>query len=106
LLERQALLQNGPDAGPCWYPALDGFPVPEEAIRVVPLGREDREVVLASDGYPVLHPTLEESEAALHFLLESDPMLFRVHRSTKGRALDADSFDDRAYLRLSLLPDE
>lgn len=58
-------------------------------------------VVLASDGYPNLKGTLEESECELSDVIENDPMCFLLHRSTKGVRDDRNtSYDDRAFCRL------
>lgn len=71
------------------------------------------DIILASDGYPELKSTLEESEQALHKILEEDPLLFRQFKSTKGKIVKppsfgdhsskktgATSFDDRTYVRI------
>jgi glycerophosphoryl diester phosphodiesterase len=102
LLERQAILQNAPDAGPLWYPVLDGFAVPREGIFVVPVPADVTSVVLASDGYPFLCETLAESEARLMRALEADPLCIRELRSTKGVAPGSASFDDRAFVRITV----
>lgn len=101
LLKRQMIFQNNPAAGAFWYPVIDGFPVPDEGLRVIPVPAGTRSLVLASDGYPVLQPTLAASEQALHELLAADPLLFRRYRATKGMTDGQVSFDDRAYVRLS-----
>jgi len=101
LLERQNLLQNNPSSGEYWYPAVDGFPIPSEGIIVETIPDEISEIVLASDGYPVLKKTLKESEDALEAILLEDPLLFRQHKSTKGVLSGNLSFDDRAFLRVT-----
>lgn len=100
LLKQQALLQNRPTTGPLWYPVIDGFPVPDEGIRVYPLPPGEVELVLASDGYPLLKNSLAASEAALSALLQEDPLLFRKFRATKGVAPGNVSFDDRSYIKI------
>lgn len=84
------------------YAVVDGFPIYKSGIRVVRLeaGSSPTEVVLASDGYPVLKPTLEESEAALHNVLAEDAYCVKLFPATKGRMQGNVSFDDRAYVRL------
>ncbi|NLZ76542.1 MAG: hypothetical protein GX911_01045 [Spirochaetales bacterium] len=84
------------------YPTLDGFFDHHDSIVVVELGREAKEVVLASDGYPLLRPTLEESERELGRLLRKDPLLYTEYRATKGLNPSFDSFDDRTYLRIRI----
>ncbi|MGI6437947.1 MAG: hypothetical protein ACOX0D_07930 [Sphaerochaeta sp.] len=84
------------------YPTLDGFFDHYESIIVVQLGSDSKEVVLASDGYPFLRPTLEESEMKLKQLLRKDPLLYTEYRATKGLNPAYTSFDDRSYLRIRI----
>ena len=99
-LLRQYRAQNptAPDT-PFAYGVLDGFPpyAPDVRSYAVEAGQE---VVLASDGYPAVLPTLEESERRLRQILHDDPHCFRIFKSTKGVMQGQTSFDDRAYLRL------
>ncbi len=81
------------------YPTLDGFFEHYESILVVDLPRKPTEVVLASDGYPSLCSTLNESEERLKAIIENDPLLYTDYRSTKGVNRGYDSFDDRTYVR-------
>ncbi|NEG54566.1 hypothetical protein [Bifidobacterium platyrrhinorum] len=80
------------------YFVFDGFTDPEYPIHVVPV-EPGAEVVLASDGYPLLRSTLAGSEAELERLRHEDPGLVREYRSTKGFTAGLGSFDDRTYLR-------
>lgn len=81
------------------YFVFDGFTDYEWPVTAVPVAPGD-EVVLASDGYPLLRPTLAESEAELARLHREDPALTgHEYRSTKGFTPDLESFDDRTYLR-------
>ena len=84
--------------GPYGYFVFDGFSDPAYPIRTVAV-RPGDEVVLASDGFPLLKPTLAESEAALQRLKVEDPALISEYRSTKGFTPGYDSFDDRTYVR-------
>jgi hypothetical protein len=102
LLERQMLFQNNPAAGQYWFSIIDGFAVSNEGIRIHPLPADIQTLVLASDGYPSLKGTLEASEKALQEILSDDPLLFRMYKTTKGMSLDTVSFDDRAYVKLSV----
>lgn len=80
------------------FTVIDGFPMPVAGIKVVP-ATNAREIVLASDGYPTLLPTLAESEQALAALLADDPLCIGNFRATKGLMQGNASFDDRAYVR-------
>lgn len=57
------------------------------------------EIVLASDGYPFLEPTLAASEAALAEQIANDPQNIRSFIATKGIVEGNKSFDDRTYIR-------
>lgn len=60
------------------------------------------ELVLASDGYPFLKPTLDESEAMLASQLGNDPLCMNTFKATKGLMAGNKSFDDRSYLRVGI----
>ena len=80
------------------YFVFDGFTDPRYPIYVAPVHAGD-EVVLASDGYPVLRGTLDASEAELLRLRRKDPLLIREFKDTKGFSPTLESFDDRTYVR-------
>jgi hypothetical protein len=99
----QRLFQNNPDAPPInQYWVMDGFPVSAKGIEVHHVPRKTRQIILASDGYPKLYATLDETEAALHSILKQDPLLMDLYMSTKGVRPPAESFDDRTYLSIDL----
>ena len=101
LLRRQSLLQNHP-TNPYSYPVIDGFDIRSDLIKIESVPESSTSVVLASDGYPELMATLEQSETRLKELLDEDPLCFRNYRSTKGVRAGNVSFDDRAYVRLRI----
>ena len=85
------------------YTVIDGFPIYREGVKVVALKTEPvsspNEVVLASDGYPFLKPTLAASEAALAEQIANDPQNIHSFIATKGIVEGNKSFDDRTYIR-------
>ena len=100
------------------YTVIDGFPVYREGVKIVALKMKPasssietcfqehpkpvsspNEVVLASDGYPFLRPTLAESEAALAEQIANDPQNIHSFIATKGIVEGNKSFDDRTYIR-------
>ena len=100
------------------YTVIDGFPIYQEGVKVVALKMKPasscietyfqehskpvsslNEVVLASDGYPFLKPTLAASEAALAEQIANDPQNIRSFIATKGIVEGNKSFDDRTYIR-------
>ena len=60
------------------------------------------EIVLASDGYPFLKPTLAASETALAEQIANDPQNIHSFIATKGIVEGNKSFDDRTYIRFSV----
>lgn len=84
------------------FSVFDGFPVALDKVKVIPVPTGS-EVVLATDGYPFLFPTLSESEAALTGLLATDPLCIRQYVATKGLMVGQVSFDDRAYIRFRVI---
>ncbi|MGW0194166.1 hypothetical protein [Nonomuraea sp. NPDC003201] len=101
VLERQAVLANRDEAGPFGYGVLDGRPVPERFVETFVLAEDADEVVLASDGYLGPAQTLAGAEAELRASLRADRLRIMEHAATKAVAAGAESFDDRAYVRLS-----
>lgn len=82
------------------YSVVDGFPIPRQHVLVIPLDFRPYEIVLASDGYPFLYPSLEESEEALQHQRQNDPLNIGPHfQATKAFHPDNNSFDDRTYIR-------
>ena len=84
------------------YAVIDGFPIFMPGVKTIPVENPQAEIVLASDGYPFLRPTLEESEAALRQQLALDPFCIDSFVATKGVMAGNHSFDDRAYVRFRL----
>lgn len=87
---------------PGGYGAIDGLPVPECFIEVIPLPETRCEVILTTDGYPSVGVDLQQTEALLRTRLDLDPLLIAEPPATKGCVRDAVSFDDRAFVRLVL----
>ena len=111
------------------YTVIDGFPIYREGVKVVSVSDfcsvqnsvsssdsvpcsdsvsasgaisvSSSEIVLASDGYPFLKPTLAASEAALAEQIANDPQNIRSFIATKGIVEGNKSFDDRTYIRFS-----
>lgn len=81
------------------YAVVDGFNILTEGIKTITVPNTETEIILASDGYPRLMPTLEGSEAGLRMLLTDDPLCISLCPATKGLRHGAASFDDRSYLR-------
>lgn len=81
-------------------PASDSVPCSDSASASDTIPSSSSEIVLASDGYPFLKPTLAASEAALAEQIANDPQNIRSFIATKGIVEGNKSFDDRTYIRL------
>ena len=81
------------------YAVIDGTPIYMPGTRVIPASNS---VVLASDGYPTLKPTLHDSEMALAKQIAKDPQNINTFVATKGLAEGNISFDDRAYISIRI----
>ena len=80
-------------------PASDSVPCSDSASASDTIPSSSTEIVLASDGYPFLKPTLAASEAALAEQIANDPQNIRSFIATKGIVEGNKSFDDRTYIR-------
>lgn len=80
-------------------PASDSVPCSDSASASGTIPSSSSEIVLASDGYPFLKPTLAASEAALAEQIANDPQNIRSFIATKGIVEGNKSFDDRTYIR-------
>lgn len=86
------------------YSVVDGFKIPMGKTRCLNIRKlglcqtQPKEIVLATDGYPFLRPTLSESEELLARQLKDDPLCIGSFKATKGWRRNQRSFDDRAYI--------
>lgn len=101
LLREQCNFQNDVCCDEFSYAVIDGFEIPCRLLKVIDVS-DAHSVVLASDGYPKLMPTLADSEYELNRLIAEDPLMVGKYKATKGLMAGQCSFDDRSYLRLTL----
>lgn len=80
-------------------PASDSVPCSDSASASDTISVSSSEIVLASDGYPFLEPTLAASEAALAEQIANDPQNIHSFIATKGIVEGNKNFDDRTYIR-------
>lgn len=83
-------------------PASDSVPCSDSVSASGTIFVSSSEIVLASDGYPFLEPTLAASEVALAEQIASDPRNIHSFIATKGIVEGNKSFDDRTYIRFSV----
>jgi hypothetical protein len=99
LLQKQHLVEN--HEGLFGYGVINGDAVPRRYIDIFDVKTAD-EIIIASDGYIELKPTLAETEAHLFSILKEDPLLYKKHRAVKGWLRGQTSFDDRTYVRFKI----
>lgn len=80
-------------------PASDSVPCSDSVSASGTISVSSSEIVLASDGYPFLKPTLAASEATLAEQIANDPQNIHSFIATKGIVEGNKSFDDRTYIR-------
>lgn len=109
-LDQQALIQNqGFDSSEEWffgvpkklvaYKTINGFTTTLDTYKAP---QDISEIVLSSDGFKVIKPTLDETISILKDQLKRDPYCINELKSTKGLVEGNVSFDDMSYLRLRL----
>lgn len=98
---KQGVLSNSLKVPDLAYGVINGRPIPRQLVHVHRVDPEVSDIVLASDGYPEVLDTLEETEKALALSLRKDPLrILGDNASTKGVQEGNVSFDDRTYVRL------
>lgn len=88
-------------AHPYGYGVINGSHVPDRYVEVFDAS-EAQEIVFASDGYPEVFASLEETERALKNTLREDPLMMRLHPQVKGVKPGWESYDDRSYVRFKV----
>jgi len=102
LIQQQYYLQNDSN-NQYGFEVVNGYPIDTSAVKVIKVPAETEELILASDGYPLLKSTLEETEKCLQKLVREDPLCFREYKSSKGLIKGNRSFDDRLYLKIQIM---
>lgn len=98
IIKKQLYFSNCNLAEEYMFSVLDGFCNDFTNAKIVDI-REGSEIVLASDGYPKLALSLDESERYLTQLKNSDPLCIKEHKSVSGFTNGKSSIDDRTYIR-------
>ena len=84
------------------FAVIDGFRIAEQYVPVYQLDFHPWELVFASDGYPRLAGTLEETERLLDEQRRNDPLNIGEFKATKAFIKGNNSFDDRTYVRFTV----
>lgn len=101
LLKAQSYFQNSHFDNRYSHCVLDGFYINLKQVKIINLNK-GKTIILASDGYPKLFTSLKESEKYLNYILENDPLCYKLYKSTKGLGENFKSFDDRAYVKFEI----
>lgn len=96
---QQACFLNNIGAGDLGYGNIDGADEVLHFTRVISV-KGVRNLILGSDGYVRLLPTLQETEAELFATLNADPLMVHRYPQVKGLRPGQRTFDDRLYVRL------
>lgn len=80
------------------FPSMDGFDINEELFECYDVAPGD-EIVLATDGYPLLCSDLRSCEENLARTIAADPLCIGEHREVKACYEGLESYDDRTYIR-------
>lgn len=99
-LKDQYIYQNRETESPYRYSVIDGFNPHLNDVKIIKV--ESKEVILASDGYPILFDTLKDTEKKLKNFLKVDKMCFKEFKSTKGCLDEYNSYDDRAFIKFEI----
>jgi hypothetical protein len=102
LLIKQSLFQNNLISDKFSYGAFDGFPIPKKFLKVIKVASQINKIALATDGYPQILSTLEDSERELKKAIEADPLCIGKNMGTKCIKKGSESYDDRAYLSIRI----
>jgi len=81
------------------YKTLNGFPT---TLDIIPVPEDTKEIILLTDGFPVIKHTLKETIEVLNQYLKQDPHCISVIKSRKMLQPGYRSYDDMGYLRISL----
>ena len=98
LIKKQLYFSNCDKGGKYEFSVLDGFC--NDFSKVITYDvKEGDTVILASDGYPRLEPSIFESELFLKELKEKDPLCIDLYKAVKGFTDGKSSIDDRTYIK-------
>lgn len=101
-ITRQVRYQNA-IGSPLCFGVIDGTHTPDEYIHIYNIQETTRAIILASDGYHNLCPTLAISEHQLKDNLRQDPLCISCNPQTKGIRTGCTSFDDRTFIKIYIL---
>ncbi len=102
LLRGVSVFQNDAES-PYGYGVVNGFEIPAGMPVIEQICDDVQTIVLASDGYPELRRSLNESEKVLQTIQKHYPLATNHYSSTKGLSVGNLSFDDRGFIHVKIL---
>lgn len=102
-LKKQGAFRNNVPASKFSYGALDGSDDALSYLKIIDISHA-QDIVIGTDGYTKLFPSLDATEDHLQSVLARDPLMIfeniQTKGMTKGMTKGNASFDDRAYLKV------
>lgn len=95
-LKTQSIFENEEEE--FGYAVLNGDNDDISKMSILKVNSGD-EVIIASDGYPLVYNSLKKSEKYLRDILRKDPLCYKKFKSTKGVYKGNISYDDRTYVK-------
>jgi hypothetical protein len=90
---------NGIPKSTVAYRTINGF---KTQVSKTKIPKGTKEIIISSDGFKTLKPTLQQTLETLKFQLQNDPHCMNELLSTKGLNQNQISFDDMSYIRIKL----
>lgn len=107
---QQAQFLNNKKAAHLAYANIDGADEVIDLVKIISVASA-KEIIMGSDGYPYLEPTLIKTEEELARALRLDPLMIDLYPQVKGLRLPNDApmgtplptrYDDCCYVRLAM----
>jgi len=83
------------------YSILNGFELMNKPFKCIVVAN-NKNISMATDGYPKIFSSLLETENYLKNILDNDPLCVDLFKHFSGKYEDRISFDDRAYINFSI----
>lgn len=98
IIQKELYFSNNSLAGEYAFSVMDGFCDNFENL-IIENVEEGSSIVLASDGYPRLEASLEESELFIEKIKKEDPLCIDFYKAGAGFTNGKSAIDDRAYIK-------
>lgn len=102
LLAREKEFRNIKGAGEYSFAGIDGNKIPRELTVLLKVPATTNHITIASDGYPMIFPSLAQTEEFLFTDVAADPLRIGENPGTKAVPIGGVTYDDRSYVSFSL----